>query len=82
MTLADVSAELVLNWDQTGIRRIPSSSWTMARRGSKHVETVGAKGKETDNCSTLWNHVGRFPTSTNQLSNFSRIALSSGMLNR
>ena len=39
VTLADVPAELVLNWDQTGIRIIPLSSWTMARHGSKHVET-------------------------------------------
>ena len=45
MTLADVPAELVLNWDQIGIRIIPSSSWTMARRGSKRVETVGTKEK-------------------------------------
>ena len=36
-----IPAELVLNWDQMGIKIVPSTSWTMAKRGSKHVDIVG-----------------------------------------
>jgi len=34
-----------LNWDQTGIMIIPSSSWTMHERGATRVELTGLKDK-------------------------------------
>ena len=34
MMMEEVPPELILNWDQTGIKLVPSSSWTMALRGS------------------------------------------------
>ena len=34
VTMEEVPAELVMNWDQTGINLVPSSSWTLERRGS------------------------------------------------
>ena len=43
--MEEIPAELVLNWDQTGIRIVPSSSWTMDRCGSKRVEIVGTDDK-------------------------------------
>ena len=32
----------LLNWDQTGIKLVPSSSWTLDRQGVKRVEIAGA----------------------------------------
>ncbi len=38
----EIPAELVINWDQTGI---PVSKWTMEKEGSKRVEIVGVDDK-------------------------------------
>ena len=35
----------MLNWDQTGIKLVPSSVWTMERQGEKRVEMVGINDK-------------------------------------
>ncbi len=40
-----IPAELILNWDQTGIRIVPSSNWTMEKKGSKRVEMTGVNDK-------------------------------------
>ena len=36
---------MVLNWDQTTIKYIPLSEWTMAQKESKKVEVLGIDGK-------------------------------------
>ena len=41
----EIPPELVLNWDQTGIKLVPSASWTMHERGSRRVELVGISDK-------------------------------------
>ena len=33
--------ELILNWDQTGIKLVPSTDWTMEEQGARRVELVG-----------------------------------------
>ena len=43
--IIDIPAELFINWDQTGIRYVPVSSWTMEKEGSKGVEVVGVEDK-------------------------------------
>ena len=43
--MEEILPELILNWDQTGIRLVPSSSWTMEQRGAKRVEMVGQNDK-------------------------------------
>ena len=45
VTMKDVPPELILNWDQTDIKIVPSSTWTMGRQGVKRVETIGATDK-------------------------------------
>ena len=40
-----IPPELVLNWDQTGIKIVPASSWTMDKQGSKRVEITGSGDK-------------------------------------
>jgi len=40
-----VPPELIMNWDQTGIKIVPTTTWTMERRGSKRVEVVGTNDK-------------------------------------
>ena len=33
-----IPPELVINWDQAGVKLIPSQSWTMEEQGSTRVE--------------------------------------------
>ena len=40
-----IPPELIMNWDQTGIKLVPSSSWTMAQQGSRRVEMSGVGDK-------------------------------------
>jgi len=43
--MEDVPPELILNWDQTGIKLVPSTSWTMNEQGARRVELVGLNDK-------------------------------------
>ena len=43
--MEEIPGELILNWDQTGIRFVPSSTWTMERRGERRVEMIGVNDK-------------------------------------
>ena len=45
VTMEEIPPELIMNWDQTGLNIIPSSSWTMDQRGSRRVELTGLKDK-------------------------------------
>lgn len=45
VTMEEIPPELILNWDQTGIMIVPSSSWTMHERGATRVELTGLKDK-------------------------------------
>ena len=36
--LEEIPPELVLNWEQTGIKLVPASSWMMHNKGSQRVE--------------------------------------------
>ena len=43
--MEEIPGELILNWDQTGIRFVPSSTWTMERIGERRVEMIGVNDK-------------------------------------
>ncbi len=43
--MEEIPPELVLNWDQTGIKLVPVSAHTMDKQGSACVEVAGAKDK-------------------------------------
>ena len=43
--MEEIPDELVINWDQTGIKYVPVSQWTMAEKGSKRVELEGVNDK-------------------------------------
>ena len=45
MEMEEIPPELILNWDQTGIRIVPSNTWTMDQQGAKRVEVCGASDK-------------------------------------
>lgn len=40
-----IPEDLLINWDQTGSKLVPVSSWTMAEEGSKQVPVVGKEDK-------------------------------------
>jgi len=37
----EIPPSLIVNWDHTGLKYVPVSSWTMAKRGSKKVLIAG-----------------------------------------
>ena len=43
--MEEIPAELILNWDQTGISLVPVSSWTLDQSGAKRVEVKGVNDK-------------------------------------
>ena len=45
VSMEEIPPELILNWDQTGIKIVPSSPWTMDRRGARRVEMIGTSDK-------------------------------------
>ena len=40
-----VPPELVINWDQTGTKFVPTSQWTRAEQGAKQVDVTGLDDK-------------------------------------
>ena len=45
ITMDEVPAELVINWDQTGLSYVPVSEWTMEKEGAKRVPINGKDDK-------------------------------------
>ena len=43
--LEEIPPELILNWDQTGMKIVPSDSWTMDQQGVRRVEVGGMNDK-------------------------------------
>ena len=43
--MEEIPLELIFNWDQTGLHLVPTSNWTMAKKGSKRVEMKGLEDK-------------------------------------
>ena len=43
--LQDIPDNLIINLDQTGIKLVPASDWTMAAEGSRRVEVIGLGDK-------------------------------------
>ncbi len=39
--MEEIPPPLIINWDQTGLKIVPSSQWTMHEKGAKRVEAVG-----------------------------------------
>jgi len=43
--MEEIPLELILNWDQTGMKIVPSYSWTMHDQGARRVEIIGLSDK-------------------------------------
>ena len=50
--MEDIPPELIMNWDQNGIKMVPTTTWTMERKRSKRVEVVGSNDKHVF-CGTI-----------------------------
>ena len=45
MEWIEVPADLIFNWDQTGILLVPSAQWTMDKKGRKRFPFAGHNDK-------------------------------------
>ena len=43
--MEDIPLNLVINWDHTATKIVPSSQWTMERKGTKRVEIAAVDDK-------------------------------------
>ena len=41
VSMEEIQPDMILNWDQSGIKVLPSTNWTLEKRGSKRIEIVG-----------------------------------------
>ena len=54
--IEDIPADLIINWDRTGINIVPDCYWTMEENGAKCVDCVGLDDKQQITaviCATL-----------------------------
>lgn len=45
VTMEDVPQDLIIHWDQTAMKIVPSSAWMMEKKGTKRVEIVATDDK-------------------------------------
>ena len=45
VTMENILPELIMNWDQTGIKLVPSSNWTMEKMGTQRLEIIWVNNK-------------------------------------
>ena len=45
MEKEEIPPELILNWDQTGLKTVPSNTWTMEEHGLKRVDVAEVNDK-------------------------------------
>jgi len=43
--MEDIPADLIINWDHTGLKYVPVSNYTMEHKGAKRVEIAGSDDK-------------------------------------
>ena len=60
VTMEEICAELILNWDITGINIAPSSAWTLEQKGSNRVEMTGVNNKCQITAVFCGSHTGDF----------------------
>ena len=60
VTMEEICAELILNWDKTGINIAPSSAWTLEQKGSNRVEMTGVTNKCQITAVFCGSHTGDF----------------------
>ena len=58
--MEEIPPELILNWDQTGIKLAPSTGWTMEEQGARRVELVGLNDKRQVTVVFCGNILGAF----------------------
>ena len=59
-TMEEVPNDMILNWDQTAIKYIPVSNWTMATEGSKRIELIGQDDKRQITATFAGSLTGNF----------------------
>ena len=45
VAMEEIPKELIINWDQTGMKYVPVSNWTFEEKGAKRVEIAGLDDK-------------------------------------
>ena len=58
--MKEVPPSLVVNWDHTVMKIIPSSQWTMEKRGTKRVEIAGVEDKRQITAAFACTMSGKF----------------------
>ena len=71
VTMEEIPPELILNWDQTGIKMVPCSTWTMDRQSAKRGQRDDGGQRQAANYGRF---VGRrFPSSVADLQRLNNV---------
>ena len=60
VVVMEEAPDMILNWDQTAIRYIPVSNWTMSTEGSKRIELIGHDDKRQITATFVGTLTGQF----------------------
>ena len=58
--MEEIPPELILNWDQTGLKIVPSNTRTIEEQGLKRVDVAGANDKQQITAGFCGSLVGDF----------------------
>ena len=61
VVMEDIPKELIINWDQTGLKYVQVSNWTFANKGSKQVKIAGLDDKSQLTVLLSCTMKGNFP---------------------
>ena len=50
VAMEEIPPELVINWDHTAFKLVPSSNWTMEKKGTKRIEIIAIDDKRQITC--------------------------------
>ena len=45
VSMEDIPAEFIINWDQSSLKYVPTSNWTFKVKGMKKIEIAGLDDK-------------------------------------
>ena len=60
VAMKEIPPELIINWDHTALKLVPSSNWTMEKKGIKRIEIVAINDKRQITCVLACTMSGHF----------------------
>ena len=60
VAMEEIPPELIINWNHTALKLVPSSDWTMEKKGTKRIEIIAIDDKRQITCVLACTMSGHF----------------------